>query len=908
MRVLYWSFTLILLFDVTHNKKPLKSKHSKGIRRKTIIKCCGVKRCSPSVMKTRPMNNTPTALDQESKANRLPTTLLVSPVETTGNWVDNDVTKSTTVEAMMTQDSVSPTESVETTGRSEIITTQKTGLSSKSTVLPLVTTSSAMTAKLNTSPSSTTSSEITSTNPSTTTSTKAPTTTTAATTTTSTTTTTTTTPKPAATTIATTMIKTTTTTTTTTPPTTTTPKCILSCTDFNNYMERTPSIKPSSSDGSVQGVSTCQKKYYISSVTAPRNEAALRCKSMKMALLAVTSIVELECLSSVKEGTYWTSGSNEDENCNLAKKYSWCSTGSDISTSLTSSSKFWLPTNAVPSSLERCLAVVTFQKGLVHRKCDEVLPYICQFEVDCPKTCAKNDSLFDLDGNLKRKNSYGYWTDVGSYTYLFGTKLMTWDGTWSQCCALGMRTLTIENAEEQAGLSNLTVLLKDNWPINYNYWTSGTWKGAPEGQWSWCESAGTSTLDQSLKWESGQPDNLGGSEQCIHFSFAMNSSQAVLTDRNCSNRYIYACKMPLIVTPKPCVVACPKSCQRDASLFTPDDQLINFASYGEWFNGCGRNYLFYNKMRMNWASAWATCCSFRMSLSFLDTSDKLQCISNIITKFSPFTVGDFWLSGTASGCNANFHWCFLDFDFNNKDLKWKEGHPVAGLDCVYLEARNESVLLATADCNEQKQFLCDVQKRGQSQVAKLNECLETWQVNDGELYMLMDPNLMQKTNITRRQKCFLRCIGNMFGLMGFGDVNSIALLRQVELATQGGPQKMEDGLKVQDECGGKNFDDECVTAFEIYKCGQEKAPDMVFNMVSNNFGTGPVVEPPVPRVPVWRTCWLTKSGLPCVSDQTAINALNSNNQDSFGKKIPFLGKTYYVAFDNVSRDTVKLPI
>ncbi|XP_065346615.1 uncharacterized protein LOC135943876 [Cloeon dipterum] len=475
---------------------------------------------------------------------------------------------------------------------------------------------------------------------------------------------------------------------------------------------------------------------------------------------------------------------------------------------------------------------------------------------------------------------------------------MTWDATWSQCCALGMQTLTIDNAEEQAGLTNLTVLLKDNWPMNSNYWTSGTWKGAPEGQWSWCESAGTSTLDQGLKWESGQPDNLGGSEQCIHFSFAMNSTQAVLTDRNCSNRYIFACKMPLIVTPKPCVVTCPKSCQRDTSLFTPDDQLINFASYGEWFNGCGRNYLFYNKMRMNWASAWETCCSFRMSMTFLDTSDRLHCISNLITsRFPPHTIGDFWLSGTGLGCDGNLHWCFLDRDFNNKDLKWKEGHPKAGLDCVYLEARNDSVLLATAACNEQKQFLCDVQKRGQSQVAKLNECLETWQVNDGELYSLMNVTYLQGTNITLRQKCFIRCIGNMFGLMGFGDVNSIALLRQIELATQGGPQKMEDGLKVQDECGGKTSDDECVTAFEVYKCGQEKAPDMVFNMVSNNFGTGPVVSPPVPCVPVWRSCWLTNS-FECIPDQTAINSLNTAKNDSRGKKVTYLGKTYYVANHN----------
>ncbi|CAB3387048.1 Hypothetical predicted protein [Cloeon dipterum] len=217
----------------------------------------------------------------------------------------------------------------------------------------------------------------------------------------------------------------TTTTTTITTTTTTPPPCRLTCTDFNKFLQN-PTVAPSSADGSIQNASKCNNRpYYVSKVAVTRNEAALRCKAMRMTLLAVTSFEEMECLGSFKDGTFWTSGSNEDPKCDEEKKYAWCSTGFNISDSLISSNKFWLPPTVAPPTLERCLAVVlsgTPQKGMVHKKCDEALPFLCQHPVDCPKDCFKNDSLFDSAGNLINKTSYGFWINIGSYTYLLGNK------------------------------------------------------------------------------------------------------------------------------------------------------------------------------------------------------------------------------------------------------------------------------------------------------------------------------------------------------------------------------------------------------------------------------------------------------------------------------------------------------
>jgi hypothetical protein len=85
-----------------------------------------------------------------------------------------------------------------------------------------------------------------------------------------------------------------------------------------------------------------------------------------------------------------------------------------------------------------------------------------------------------------------------------------------------------------------------NWTLNFNYWTGGTTKNMPS-QWSWCGTNPILGLNDNLKWEKGQPDNKGGNEECLHMRFVMNSTGAIITDRNCSLKYIYACEVSHIV-------------------------------------------------------------------------------------------------------------------------------------------------------------------------------------------------------------------------------------------------------------------------------------------------------------------------------------------------------------------------
>jgi Lectin C-type domain len=104
-----------------------------------------------------------------------------------------------------------------------------------------------------------------------------------------------------------------------------------------------------------------------------------------------------------------------------------------------------------------------------------------------------------------------------------------------------MEPIVLESAEEQNCLSDLTT--STNWKYNFNYWTGGTQQGC-KGQWKWC-GAVDPTIKTSLQWAPNQPDNKGGNESCLHLRIFNNATYfgVKLTDRNCTDKYVYACQV-----------------------------------------------------------------------------------------------------------------------------------------------------------------------------------------------------------------------------------------------------------------------------------------------------------------------------------------------------------------------------
>jgi hypothetical protein len=107
-----------------------------------------------------------------------------------------------------------------------------------------------------------------------------------------------------------------------------------------------------------------------------------------------------------------------------------------------------------------------------------------------------------------------------------------------------MEPLILDSVQELECLSNVTK--NGTWTGNFNYWTAGTQREC-RGIWSWCGRDGAQVLNENVTWEKDQPDNKGGREDCIHLKLKKNSTgqidKFVLTDRNCTDKYILACKV-----------------------------------------------------------------------------------------------------------------------------------------------------------------------------------------------------------------------------------------------------------------------------------------------------------------------------------------------------------------------------
>lgn len=75
-----------------------------------------------------------------------------------------------------------------------------------------------------------------------------------------------------------------------------------------------------------------------------------------------------------------------------------------------------------------------------------------------------------------------------------------------------------------------------------NFWTGGRKNFSCLEKWGWCSSG--VELPPDLKWAKAQPDNKGGAEHCLHLH--INRTGITFSDRNCTNRFVYACKVLLL--------------------------------------------------------------------------------------------------------------------------------------------------------------------------------------------------------------------------------------------------------------------------------------------------------------------------------------------------------------------------
>jgi len=87
-------------------------------------------------------------------------------------------------------------------------------------------------------------------------------------------------------------------------------------------------------------------------------------------------------------------------------------------------------------------------------------------------------------------------------------------------------------------------ILDNTWRLNYNYWTSSLkFNNSVDDTFRWCEKDNPEVSSTVVQWQKGQPDNLGGNQRCLHMRILTNVSQVVVSDRNCSDKYVLACEV-----------------------------------------------------------------------------------------------------------------------------------------------------------------------------------------------------------------------------------------------------------------------------------------------------------------------------------------------------------------------------
>ncbi|XP_059479104.1 uncharacterized protein LOC132198857 [Neocloeon triangulifer] len=696
-------------------------------------------------------------------------------------------------------------------------------------------------------------------------------------------------------------------TTTTTATTTTTPPPCNAKSNCQTFGQMASVKTPVASTIAGSAYTSCGRSYFAGSTSVSVSTAAAHCKAKQLSLLSIDTALEFQCLLDLFKtyivnanpnfNNFWTSGANEGELCEDFKVYSWCSLNntllsSEFSPTRSPNSSFWSIATATNKTADRCLLFkfnrsTTESKGLQHLPCQRNVPYICEppcQKPNCPLSCDPDDFLFDANQKLIDPLSYGFWTQSCGSKYLFGNSPMTWEENWNMCCRLGMAPVIFETYEEQFCLQNI---VKSNGRLNFNYWTAGTRQGC-DGQWSWCDSEGKiPPLNNGLKWERGQPDNKGGNEECVHLRFVLNDTGAILSDRNCTSRFVFLCEANPKDVEKPLCSqpTCPPVTPRDQSLFDVNQELINLYKYGGWVSACGRMYMF-SKEKANYTFAWKTCNSIGLSLLSLDSPEKNKCLTKRIREYVLLIQSSgYWTSGTNANCREKFFWCSKGSNFAPKYVTWKSGEPsLEKGECVSVEInRNgteELSVLAVSNCSEQRNFVCEGRQKGTELDGMQAECMATWDITQADVDLLFHGS----RNYSQRIKCFMKCIGENRNLFFDGKIDPIQMLRLMEIATQDTPSAMDQGLNGYVQCSSITGNDECDLAAKTYDCGVEKIPNVTQQMVTVGKGSAVVFTPPIKCVPVLRSC-VTADSVPCVANPALVNQLTTTNRTSMGSLI-----------------------
>ncbi|XP_065346444.1 uncharacterized protein LOC135943710 [Cloeon dipterum] len=448
-------------------------------------------------------------------------------------------------------------------------------------------------------------------------------------------------------------------------------------------------------------------------------------------------------------------------------------------------------------------------------------------------SCLKNKSLFDSSEELIDARKYGSWREICGELYLFGKSIVTWEENAMRCCAIGMKPIAFETS---AKFSCLQKLLKvEVWQYNYNYWTAAR-QIFNNYSFNWCpyETHG-SFANLTSMWAAnytGKDDD----DSCVHMSIPRNKNLTEMTMKNCSNLYMFSCKGMTTPAPRCFAPACPQDkCSKNDTLFSVGvDKVTKFLSkptqYGLWKSMNFRIFMFSREFK-TWEDARRTCCSIGMKLLSLDVAYKYSVLSQIAGEDSATLNANFWTSGTENGCPGAFGWCAENKLVRN--AMWARNEPRNGSHCIAATVSSTNTTLMTADCRLALRFICEASTRDTSNStskgeAMKDECATNYNVSIGE-----QDNIFNSSSFSAKIKCFLKCLGETGGIVVDGRIVDEQLIKLAEILSPNDDGKLMENLGAVDECSNSKGMNECDKIANVFQCGQEKAPNLVANVINS---------------------------------------------------------------------------
>ncbi|XP_059470695.1 uncharacterized protein LOC132193810 [Neocloeon triangulifer] len=486
---------------------------------------------------------------------------------------------------------------------------------------------------------------------------------------------------------------------------------------------------------------------------------------------------------------------------------------------------------------------------------------------------SKNESLFDASGNLINPKSYGFWMTINNELYLWGRRIGTWLENAGMCFDLEMQPV-IFNTETTFALFDK---MAGKWKYNVNYWMGAR---GTKGKYSWCAE---NPLPVKFGWGLNQPEN----QECVYMNFNRHKKSANFFTETCKSLFFMACKGKPTPSPAPTKPQIePYDCIKDDSLFVADKGgwstgvLKNQDKLGAWTSIAGRLFLLSNNLdQKTYKEAISACCAMGLELVNVNQNHFYQ-------NLAPNNNGKFWTAGTDQGSEGIFGFA-PDAILIDKSIPWADGQPDnkgGNENCASVTMNGGKATFMDDDCGLKLRYICTAQDaRLQLSAGKQmqTECATIFNIDESKINALLNQDVGSFSNDF---KCFLKCMGEVSKMYVNGILVENKVLRMIEAMYRGDPTKMKSSIENMDICANLAGSSECDRAAKIEKCGIEKDPNLVDNLIQASSVSAMerndiILDPKIP--------WCPETACD-VDEFKMINFKNGNVPN----KVTVCGKTY----------------